>query len=310
MTLAVALCTDLMMEAPLHAAVCSLIGHASVELDFYFMLNGFDTKRRDLLRRSMDMSGKAYKATFVEEPSAVDLANLKPFHGNRTPYYRLFLPELVPADRLLYLDSDIVSAIDVAPLIELGMSYASGFVPAGVTGTYIERELFARVGLPPDTPAFNSGVMLFDLKVWRDQKLGLETLDFCRKHQEYDQTGLIAVSAGRFDALHAKYNMPLYTSDGVGIRSRVSWPVPFRRQPQALGHRRAPISLLFPHLRRGAGEDDLAAARDGLHEHGELEARLQNQRRLCAQAAFRSAQVSALVLPGRCPGTTGLSFIT
>ena len=200
------------MEAPLHAAVCSLIEHASVELDFYLMLNGFDLKRRDLLRRSMDMSGKAYKATFVEEPSAAELGGLRPFHGNRTPYYRLFLPELIPADRLLYLDSDIVSAIDVAPLIELGMSHASAFVPAGVTGTYIERELFARVGLPADTPAFNSGVMLFDLKAWRDQKLGHETLDFCRKHQEYDQTGLIAVSAGRFDALPTKYNIPLYTT--------------------------------------------------------------------------------------------------
>lgn len=212
MTLAVALCTDLMMEAPLHAAVCSLIEHASVEPNFYFMLNGFDLKRRDLLRRSMDMSGKAYKATFVEEPSAAELSSLNPFHGNRTPYYRLFLPELVPADRLLYLDSDIVSAIDVAPLIDFRMSHASAFVPAGVTGTYIERELFARIGLPPDTPAFNSGVMLFDLKVWRDQKLGRETLDFCRKHQEYDQTGLIAVSAGRFDALHTRYNIPLYTT--------------------------------------------------------------------------------------------------
>jgi lipopolysaccharide biosynthesis glycosyltransferase len=211
-TLAVALCTDLMMEAPLHAAVCSLIAHASVELDFYFMLNGFDGKRRDLLRQSMEMSGKAHRATFVEEPSAAELASLKPFHGNRIPYYRLFLPELVPADRLLYLDSDIVSAIDVAPLVDLGMSHASGFVPAGVTGRYIERELFARIGLAPDTPAFNSGVMLFDLKAWREQKLGRETLDFCRKHQEYDQTGLIAVSAGRFEALHAKYNMPLYTT--------------------------------------------------------------------------------------------------
>ncbi len=124
----------------------------------------------------------------------------------------MFLPELIPADRLLYLDSDIVSAIDVAPLIDFRMSHASAFVPAGVTGTYIERELFARIGLPPDTPAFNSGVMLFDLKAWRDQKLGRETLDFCREHQEYDQTGLIAVSAGRFDALHTRYNIPLYTT--------------------------------------------------------------------------------------------------
>jgi lipopolysaccharide biosynthesis glycosyltransferase len=206
-----------MMEAPLHAAVCSVLAHASIEIDFYFMLNGFDEKRRDLLRQSMDMSGKPYKATFVDEPSSDELLSLRPFHGNRTPYYRLFLPELVPADRLLYLDSDVVSAIDVSPLVSLAMSYASGFVPAGVTGTYIERELFARIGLLPDTSAFNSGVMLFDLAVWRAQKLGRETLDFCRKYQEFDQTGLIAVSAGRFDELDPKYNTPLYTTTSLAL---------------------------------------------------------------------------------------------
>lgn len=216
-TLAVALCTDRMMEAPLHAAASSLIAYSSAELDFYFMLNGFDEKRRTLLRQSMDMCGKPYRATFVEEPSTAELVTLKPFHGNRTPYYRLFLPELVPADRLLYIDSDVVSVIDVAPLITFTMSHASGFVPAGVTGRYIEREIFAKIGLPPDTPAFNSGVMLFDLKAWRQQKLGKQTLDFCRKYQEYDQTGLIAVSAGHFDLLDDCYNMPLYTTTPLAI---------------------------------------------------------------------------------------------
>jgi lipopolysaccharide biosynthesis glycosyltransferase len=201
-----------MMEAPLHAAASSLLLHASVEIDFYFMLSGFDLKRRDMLRQSLDMSGKAYTATFVDEPNPEALLGLRPFHGQRTPYHRLFLPELVPADRLLYLDSDIVSAVDVSPLATLAMSHASGFVPAGVTDRYIERKLFAAIGLPPHTPAFNSGVMLFDLRAWREQRLARETLEFCRKYQEFDQTGLIAVSAGRFDALHPRYNMPLYTT--------------------------------------------------------------------------------------------------
>lgn len=215
MRLAVALCTDRMMEAPLHAAACSVLRHASIEIDFYFMLNGFDAQRQKLLRQSLELSGKPHTATFVETPRAEALAGLKPFHGNRTPYYRLFLPELVAADRLLYIDSDVLAAIDIAPLATLAMSHASGFVPAGVTGRYIERELFARIGLPPDTPAFNSGVMLFNLKAWREQKLGRQTLEFCRRHQEYDQTGLIAVSAGQFDRLDDHYNVPLYTSSAL-----------------------------------------------------------------------------------------------
>jgi lipopolysaccharide biosynthesis glycosyltransferase len=201
-----------MMEAPLHAAASSLLTRASVEIDFYFLLHGFDAKRRDLILRSMEMSGKPYRATFLDEPNAEALAGLRPFHGNLTPYYRLFLPKMVPADRLLYLDSDTVCMLDVASLGELAMSHASGFVPAGVTAHYIERELFLSVGLPDDTPAFNSGAMLFDLAAWRDQKLTEACLSFCRTYQEYDQTALIAVSAGQFERLDPRYNIPLYTN--------------------------------------------------------------------------------------------------
>jgi lipopolysaccharide biosynthesis glycosyltransferase len=201
-----------MMEAPLHAAACSLLAHASVEIDFYFILNGFNAKRRDLLLQSMDLSGKAYQATFLDEPSSGELSHLRPFHGNRTPYYRLFLPERVPADRLLYLDSDTIPAIDVAPLLTLPMSHASGFVPHGVTHDCLERDVFARIGLPAVTPAFNSGVMLFDLAAWRDQKLAEQALNFCRTYQEYDQTALIAISGGKFEPLGPSYNIPLYTS--------------------------------------------------------------------------------------------------
>jgi lipopolysaccharide biosynthesis glycosyltransferase len=113
LTFAVGFCTDLMMETCLHVAVCSLLPHASAEIDFYFMLSGFDAKRRNLLRQSLEMGGKAYKATFVDEPNPDALLRLRPFHGHRTPYYRLFLPDSVPADRLLYLDSDIVSGNEV-----------------------------------------------------------------------------------------------------------------------------------------------------------------------------------------------------
>ena len=67
------------MEAPLHAAVCSLLAHASVEIDFYFILNGFNAKHRDLLLQSMDLSGKAYKATFLDEPSPEELSRLGRF---------------------------------------------------------------------------------------------------------------------------------------------------------------------------------------------------------------------------------------
>ncbi len=203
------------MEAPLHAAASSLLAHSTGGIDFYFALSGFDDARRTLLLRSLDLSQRDYRAVFLQEPDPRMFAGLRPFHGNLTPYYRLVLPELVPADRLLYLDSDTICSIDVYPLAELSMDHASGFVRHGVTNDYIEKAFFAGLGLPPDTPAFNSGVMLFDLAAWRDRKLTSEVLNFCRKHQEYDQTALIGTSAGHFMHLDSKYNTHLYTNTPI-----------------------------------------------------------------------------------------------
>ena len=209
------------MEAPLHAAACSLLKQAQCGIDFYFLLTGFNAARRDLLLRSLDLAKKDYTCVFLDEPESTGisgrisggmLAGLRPFHGNLTPYYRLLLPELVPADRLLYLDSDTICSADVSPFAELAMEHPSGFVQQGVTGGYIERAFFASIGLPPETAAFNSGVMLFDAAAWRKQKLTSYILELSRKHQEYDQTALIAMSAGNFERLHPRYNIPLYTS--------------------------------------------------------------------------------------------------
>lgn len=78
-------------------------------------------------------------------------------------WFRFLLPELVPdADRVLYVDSDVVVADSLAALwgVELGDRYL-----AAVDNVFERHRVDrpAELGLPPDQGYFNSGVLLLNL---------------------------------------------------------------------------------------------------------------------------------------------------
>lgn len=220
MNLEIALCADGNMEETLHVASSSVLarvapGRTTV---FHLILSGFTVAQKDLLRRTLDQVGRPYQINFITPPDEYRFRGFHPLHGNLVTYYRLVLPELVDADdRLLYLDSDTISYMDVSPLMEVPMPYACGFVERGVVSHYPEYPFFSRLGLGPETLAFNAGVMLFDLKTWRAEDRTRQLLDFCRKYSRdlysSDQTALIAHCGGKFTRLEQRFNMHLYVND-------------------------------------------------------------------------------------------------
>ncbi len=217
MNLAVAFCADANMEAPLHVAASSLLARLdeACAIHFHFLVPDFGELRKSQLLQTLDLRKRSYQATFLPVPLDSTFAGLRPLHGNMMAYYRLLLPDLVGADRLLYVDSDTICYADVSPLMSLEMDgKAAGFVESGVVSHYPEKRFFASLGLLPDTAAFNSGVMLFDLSEWRKQDWTAQVLQFCRKYPEQliaaDQTALIATFAGEFARIPDKYNQHIY----------------------------------------------------------------------------------------------------
>jgi len=210
------------MEAPLHVAASSLLTHASAEwtIDFYFVLSDFDQKHRDRLLQTLELTKKGnYEVHFLPAPSDNIFAGMRSLHGDVTTYYRLVLPNLIEADRLLYVDSDTICFVDVTPLATVPMPYPTGFVQNGIVSDHPEYAFFSRLGLTPDTPALNAGVMLFDLAAWRAEDRTAKMLEFCRSYRDYllccDQTALIATCAGHFTMLDQKYNLHMYPTTPI-----------------------------------------------------------------------------------------------
>lgn len=221
-----AFCTDQFMEAPLHVAASSLLRniHTDYTVRFYFVLTGFSSRAVERLRRTLDLTGRAYVMKAVDVPDASLFRSFRPLHGNFTPYHRLILPEVVQEARLLYLDSDMQVRRDVSPLFCLEMgSKAMGFVVNGRVKSALEASFFLSLGAAPDDPAFNSGAMLFNLPEWHRQNCLARILEFCRRHSGQlvaaDQTALNALYAKDCFHLDKSYNMGVFPTGSA-------WSIP------------------------------------------------------------------------------------
>ena len=126
-------------------------------------------------------------------------------------WYRIFLPELLPgADRILYLDGDLIALDSLRPLWEtdLGDHYL-----AAVTNVFQRNDMGrpAQLGLPPDQPYFNSGVMLMNLELMRRDGCTRALIDHAAENAERlswpEQDALNLVLGDRRLHLHPRWNL-------------------------------------------------------------------------------------------------------
>lgn len=93
-----------------------------------------------------------------------------------TTYLRLFLAEFLPPviDKVLYLDCDTVIIQDLTYLKEYSME---DFLVCGVEDT-MPPEIKEQIGLKKSDSYINAGVLLVNLKKWRDTKVSKHFMSF------------------------------------------------------------------------------------------------------------------------------------
>lgn len=146
-----------------------------------------------------------------------DISDLEQRLGIQVPntiaisaYARLFMASLLPADldRVLYLDCDIVVSDNI---IEFWKTNLDGFLVAGVLDTLYSVTAKTDVGLSTDAPYVNSGVLLINLKSWREENMQQCFLDFLLSHNghvtHHDQGIINATCHGRMQVIHPRYNL-------------------------------------------------------------------------------------------------------
>jgi lipopolysaccharide biosynthesis glycosyltransferase len=152
----------------------------------------------------------SFQSSVLDEKLPVNSAT------NRIIYAKLFLSSLIGKayDRILYLDSDVwICSESFARLFDLDMQGNAIAAARDVLDLTHDKEFAdykVRLGLSPQTPYFNSGLMLVDVAKYEADEIGQRALEYILKGnfrgQWHDQSGLNHVLKGRYLEISSLWN--------------------------------------------------------------------------------------------------------
>ena len=157
-----------------------------VDIDFHLVIDESVTTddKKDLVETIIQFEGK--KVLFYQVDS--QLSKKYPLtHENRlthAAYYRIFLPEILPDHicKVIYLDGDCIVRHSLIPLWNTDFS---GCAVAVVFDAYEgDRIIYNRLSYPYKKGFFNSGVLLVNLKYWRDYNIVTTCGEFVKHYPE------------------------------------------------------------------------------------------------------------------------------
>lgn len=161
-------------------------------------------------------------------------------HLTRATYLRLLMPRFID-EPFLYLDADTIACADLSPLLNCDISRGIG---AAVENPGTGHQ--SRLGLSPETPYLNAGVLLINPSAWNSERVSERALkfaqDFPRLIHWADQCAINAVTEGRLMPLPPVFNVQhsfFANWEGRGIT-----PLTFSRG-EAIAARTNPTILHF-----------------------------------------------------------------
>jgi lipopolysaccharide biosynthesis glycosyltransferase len=137
-------------------------------------------------------------------------------HVNRVIYYRLMLADLLPdsCEQVIYLDSDLIALKSLEKLweIEIGENYVMAVQDPAIPfiSSPYGLKKYQDLNIPPNNKYFNTGVLLINLRKWRDENIGTKLIQYLEENKEdvqhHDQDAMNAIFARQWGELHLKWN--------------------------------------------------------------------------------------------------------
>lgn len=212
------------IDTPIHAALCfdhdyapyaavasyALLRHAQTPVALHWVTHPenlpFANQIADAVRRLTPAS----IALIAVDPARFS-GWKESHHFSRAMYWRLLLPELVAAERVLYLDADTLVQADLNPFYRLDLD---GALLAGVTDVGgAEPSLIPRRS---DDPYLNSGVLLMDLDAMRAEDFFGRAQAVYKAYAQQatwpDQCVINKAAEGRKRCVDARWNRQLHAN--------------------------------------------------------------------------------------------------
>jgi lipopolysaccharide biosynthesis glycosyltransferase len=197
-----------------HAGVvlASIFHHTSSPIHIHILhdvsLSETNKRRLSALTTKHNHTLSFYSITMPDDLTQV-LANVNSINvWTQACMYRLLLPALIPVDKIIYLDCDVLVNMDITELwqVELNDKYLAAIWDQGIREV---AHIVSAKGLNPDL-YFNSGVILFSLhNIRQNTNWYEEMLTFLRSFPDVtmpDQDVLNAVFGGNYLPLDIRFN--------------------------------------------------------------------------------------------------------
>jgi lipopolysaccharide biosynthesis glycosyltransferase len=200
------------------------------KMQLFVIDGGITEANKAKIARSLDVN--RCKVEFVLKPNAQlklledafqdlrDRATVETRHilsMSAATYYRLFIPELLPEqlDRAIYLDCDLVVKSNLKELWETDFQSNSVLAVQDIWSPYIScpntEVPYQELGIPATAKYFNGGVLVINLKKWRDEAIGSKAIEHLIRYggcpRTHDQGLLNAVLAEQWGELDPQWNL-------------------------------------------------------------------------------------------------------
>lgn len=214
-------CADRRVLPGLHVAAYSVVAnhHNSGSLVHVHVFSN-DLTPADVTLLNATLCGAAQKFLLdVHSISASYFSRFPSMSGSWGAYFRLLVPQMLTADKIIYLDVDTVCHLDICDFLTIDLGgHPAGFVAETTIRATPDRSLAERLPNDGDKPYLNSGVMVVNRKLWQQRKVTERCMNFLQagKADRWDQSALNFVLLDDWQSLDYRFN---YISNW-----RKNWP--------------------------------------------------------------------------------------
>ena len=209
----ISVCLDKGYVMPIGVMMYSAcVNNQDVDIDFHVLIDeSVNAKDQQDLKDVVDkFHGKRALFYSIKSMTALSFPLVKK-HLTRAAYYRLFLSDILSStiEKVLYLDGDIIVRHSLLPLWKTDLTdYAVGTVMDVCEG---DIKKYNRLRYSYQKGYSNSGVLLINLKYWRDNSITNRFVEYINNYPERimqeDQDVMNVVLQDRKLMLPVKYNL-------------------------------------------------------------------------------------------------------
>lgn len=183
--------------------------HRSWPIPICVLVEGFSADLRERVFQSLPAGSAVIDWLEVDLAPFRGLSTLK--HISRITYARLLIPRILPetVTKALYLDTDILVLGDLRPLWEVSLDDHVVGAVSDISAADIKRLDPRFVGVPRVRDYFNAGVLLMDVRRWREEQISERALRYLEANPASplsDQDALNVACDGRWKAMDTTWN--------------------------------------------------------------------------------------------------------